>query len=195
MVVFQATNDQDVNRKTLCEFLLNALDYIVLDHVLMMDEANFHICGNVDSQNCPYWATENPRDIHQKTLHSEKCIVWCDVASFGVTGPYFFEDEAGRAVTVNSARYTEMLLPYLEPELQSLGVETQTLWFQQDRAMAHTARTAMGVLNEMFSACMISEEGILNGLQDRPISTHVTSSSRDISRARYTKRNQGQRWT
>ena len=119
--------------------------------------------------------------------------MWCSI--FGVTGPYFFEDEAGRAVTVNSARYTEMLLPYLEPELQSLGVETQTLWFQQDRAMAHTARTAMGVLNEMFSACMISEEGILNGLQDRPISTHVTSSSRDISRARYTKRNQGQRWT
>jgi hypothetical protein len=44
-----------------------------------------------------------------------------------VTGPYFFEDEAGRAVTVNSARYTEMLHKFLEPELQRLGVETQTL--------------------------------------------------------------------
>ena len=87
MVMVQAINDQDVNQTTLCEFLLNAVDYNELDDVLMIDEANFHICGNVDSQNCPYWATENPRDIHQKTLRSEKFIVWCGVAYFGVTGP------------------------------------------------------------------------------------------------------------
>ena len=124
-----------------------------------MEEANFHICGNVDSQNSPYWATENPRDIHQKTLSSEKVIVWCGVASFGVTGPYFFEVEAGKLGTVNSARYTEMLCTFLEPEFPRLGVEMHTLWFQQDTATAHTARTAMRVLNEMFSACMISGRG------------------------------------
>jgi hypothetical protein len=39
------------------------------------------------------------------------------------------------------------------------------------------------------------EEGILNGLQDRPISTPATSSSGDISRARCTKTNQGERRT
>jgi hypothetical protein len=42
-----------------------------------------------------------------------------------VIGPYFFEDEAGRAVKVNSSRYTEMLRTFLEPELQRLGVKTQ----------------------------------------------------------------------
>jgi len=109
----------------------------------MTDEANFHICGNVNSQNCPYRVTENPRDIHQKTLHFEKFIVWCGVATFEVTGPYFFEDEACRAVTVNSVGYTEILRTFLEPDLQSLGVENQTLWFHQDGAMAYAARTAM----------------------------------------------------
>jgi hypothetical protein len=74
-------------------------------------------------------------------------------------GPYFFEDEAGRAITVNSARYTEMLSTFLEPELQRLGVENQTLWFQQDGATAHTARTAMRFLNEMFPARVISQRG------------------------------------
>jgi hypothetical protein len=87
----------------------------------MMDEANFHLCGNVNFQNCHYWATKNPRNIHQKPLHSEKVIVWCGVASFGVISPCFFEDEAGMAVTVNSAHYTEMLHTHLEPELQRLG--------------------------------------------------------------------------
>jgi hypothetical protein len=157
----------------------------------MTDEANFHLCGNVNSQNCRYWATENPRDIQQQPLHSE-VIVWCGVASFGVIGSYFYEDEAGRAVTVNSASYTEMLRTFLEPELQRLDVETQTVWFQQDRATAHTARNAMRVLKDMFPARMTSRRGPLNGLQHHPISTPVTSSSGDISRARCTKRNQGQ---
>jgi hypothetical protein len=72
-----------------------------------------------------------------------------------VIGPYFFEDEAGRAVTVNSARYTVMLCTFL----QRLGVETQTLWFQQDGATAHTARTEMRVLKDMFPARVISRRG------------------------------------
>jgi len=116
---------------------LNALDNDNLNHVLMTDEANFHLCGNVNSQNCRYWATENLHDIHQKPLHSE-VSVWCGVASSGVIDPYFFEDKAGRAVTVNLARYPEMLRIFLEPELQRLGVETQTPWFHQDGKTAHT---------------------------------------------------------
>ena len=133
---------------------MNALDNDDLNHVLMTDEANFHLCGSVISQNCRYRATENLRDIHQKPLHSEKVIVWCSV-TFGVIGPYFFEDEAGRAVTVNSDCYTEMLCIFLKLELQRLGVETQTSWFQQDGATPHT-QASMQVLNEMFPARMIS---------------------------------------
>ena len=138
---------------------MNALDNDDLKHVLMTDEANFHFCGNVSSPNCRYWATENPRDIHQKPLHSEKVIVWCGVASFGVIGPYFFEDEADRAVTVNSGRYTEMLRTFLELELQRLDVENQTLLFHPDGATAHTARIAMQVLSEMFPVRLISQRG------------------------------------
>jgi len=76
-----------------------------------------------------------------------------------VIGPYFFEDEAGRAVTVNSVRYTEMLRTFLELELQRLDAENQTLLFHQDGATAHTARTAMQVLSEMFPVRLISRRG------------------------------------
>jgi len=97
-------------------------------------------------------------------------------------GPCFFEDEAGRAVTVNSACYTEMLCTFLELELQRLGVETQTLWFQQDGAMAHTARTAMRLLNRMLPACVISQRGNIEWPARSLISTPATSSSGVISR-------------
>jgi hypothetical protein len=82
-----------------------------------------------------------------------------------VIGPYFSEDKAGRAETVNSARYTEMLRTFLEPQLQTLGVETQNLWFQQDGAMAHTA---MQVLNEISPACFISRRGNTEWLARSP---------------------------
>jgi hypothetical protein len=75
---------------------LNAVDNDDLNHILLTAEANFQLCGNVSPQAFHYWVTENPRDIHQKPLHSEQVIVWRGVASFGVIGPYFFEDEAGR---------------------------------------------------------------------------------------------------
>ena len=112
MVMVQAINDQDTaNRKSVGEVLLNALDN-ELNHVLMMDEANFYLCGNVNSQNYCYWTTEKFHDTHQNPLHSEKVIVWCGVASFGVISPNFFENKAGRAVTVNSTRYTETLCKF-----------------------------------------------------------------------------------
>jgi hypothetical protein len=49
-----------------------------------------------------------------------------------------------------------MLRKFLESELQRLGFETQNLWFQQGGATAHTARTVMRVLSEIFPVRVIS---------------------------------------
>jgi hypothetical protein len=64
-------------------------------------------------------------DIHQETLLSEIIIVWCGVASFGLTGIHFLENKAGGAVIVNSA-YLEMLHAYLKTNLHRFGVEILT---------------------------------------------------------------------
>jgi hypothetical protein len=105
---------------------LNALDNDDLNHVLMTDEATFIFVAMSILKTV---ATGQPRTLANspETLHSEKVIVWRGVASFGVIGPCFFEDDAGWSVKVNSAPYTEMLRTFLEPELQRLGVENQTL--------------------------------------------------------------------
>jgi hypothetical protein len=83
------------------------------------------------------------------------------VANFGVIGPYFFEDEDGRAVTVVAARYVEMLWNFLSQELSRLGTELSTIWFQQDGASAHTARAYMEVAREIFPERVISLRGEL----------------------------------
>ena len=63
------------------------------------DEAHFHLSGMVNKQNFRYWSQNNPCELHQRPLHSPKVIVWCAMGSFGMWGPYFFEEE-GTTVTV-----------------------------------------------------------------------------------------------
>jgi len=104
----------------------------------------------VNKQNCRYWAPENPQALHQRPLHSERLNVCCGIASFGVLGPYFFEDNEGAAVTVTSERYVAMIRNFCEPELRRRGIDLSSAWFQQAGATAHTSRASVSVLREMF---------------------------------------------
>ena len=75
----------------------------------MSDEARFHLNGMVNQQNCRYWASENPKQLHGRRLHRPKVTVWCAMGKIGVIGSYFFEEDNGNAVNVNSERYIEMI--------------------------------------------------------------------------------------
>ena len=104
------------------------------------DEAPFHLSGMVNKQNFRYWSQNNPRQLHQRPLHSPKVTVWCAMGSFGVWGPYFFEEE-GATVTVTLDRYCEMLERFLRPKVAQLlaDYEPDDVWFQQDGATSHTS--------------------------------------------------------
>ncbi|GBM32146.1 hypothetical protein AVEN_11929-1 [Araneus ventricosus] len=115
------------------------------------DEAQFHLSGCVNKQNFLYWAPNNPRKIHERPLHSERVTVWCAVADSGVIGPYFFE-ENGKAVTVTSARYVDMLGNFLQPKLYQHG--NLAVWMMDgDDA---TAGISMDMLKEIFPKRLIS---------------------------------------
>ena len=120
------------NRRISSEQLLEMLnDDGVINTLLMTVEAHFHLSGYVNKQNYRYWAPENPHELHQHNLHSERLTVWCGIASFGVLGPYFFEDNEGAAVTVTSKRYVAMLRNFCEPEFRRRGIDLSSVWFQQ----------------------------------------------------------------
>ena len=69
----------------------------------MTDEAHLQLDGYANKQNCRYWASENPLNLHEQPLHSQKVTVWCAISTSGIIGPYFFE-ENNQTVTVNSDR-------------------------------------------------------------------------------------------
>lgn len=157
-VVQTLTEGDSIQRRKFCQEMLDILANDDNAMVMMSDEAHFHLDGFVNKQNYRYWAPTNPRQLHQRPLHSLKVTVWSGVFSEGIIGPYFFED-AGSTVTVTSARYVEMLNTFLGPELQRRGVEVSQLWFQQDGATAHTARMSMKRVQEMFPRRAISRFG------------------------------------
>jgi len=84
-----------------------------------------------------------------------KFTVCSAVWSRGVTGPYFFADEDGQAITVTSKCYTEIIIEFLAPKLP----QNHNLWFQQNGAKAHTAVISMAVLHLLFPQRVISRFG------------------------------------
>ena len=113
------------NRLRFSDQFLEILSHDTLQ--LMSDEANFHLSGCVNKQNLQYWAEENPKENFMRPLHRERVTVWCGVKQFGIIGPYFFENENGSVVTMNSARYVKMLQNVLPPELQRHGIQPQMI--------------------------------------------------------------------
>ena len=52
-----------------------------------------------------------------------------------------------------------MLQGFLAPELRRRGIDLKALWFQQDRAIAHTPRALMAVVREMIPGHVIFRGG------------------------------------
>jgi hypothetical protein len=85
--------------------------------------------------------------------------VWCAISSHGIIGPYFFEDN-GRATTVTSGRYANMIATSLTDELATRFPQVnEASWFQQDGATSHTARVSMDAVQLLFHNHLISRNG------------------------------------
>ncbi|CAH2090217.1 unnamed protein product [Euphydryas editha] len=132
------------------------------ENILFSDEANFHLNGNVNKQNCRYWSNENPKQKHERPLYSTKITVWAAMSSKGIIGPYFFEDRRGRPLTVNTDRYCEMLRNFLAPALEEFRGFNSRTWFQQDGATCHTSNPSIEALKELFPNKLISRRGDVN---------------------------------
>lgn len=135
-------------------------DPLFSSKILFSDEAHFTMDGFVNKQNCRIWGDENPRVIHEKSLHPPKVTVWCAFWANGIIGPFFFENDAGNAVTVNAERYQSMLRDFLWTQLSHIDVSD--VYFQQDGATCHTTRENITFLQSKFPQRVISRNSDFN---------------------------------
>ncbi|GFW09355.1 DUF4817 domain-containing protein [Trichonephila clavipes] len=116
--------------------------------------------GYVNKKNCRIWSEANPQVYVETPLHPEKLTVWCALWAVGIIGPYFFKNDEGHNVTVNSDRYRAMITNFFIPELNNHDV--QELWFQQEGATCHTARATIDLLKDTLGDRLISRFGPVN---------------------------------
>lgn len=160
VIVQEMTPDDPDKRVEFCRIMKNR--FRSFNNIWFSDESNFHINGHVNKQNCRYWASENPLELHQKPLHSPKVIVWAAISSQGIIGPYFFEDDRGRTQTVNSDRYCHMIRTFLATEMQNQDGYNRNTFFQQDGATSHVTNDSLAALHDLFPGRVISRRGDIN---------------------------------
>ena len=69
--------------------------------------------------------------------------------------PFFFENEQGKAVTVNGDLYWAMLNEFLFTKIEEEDIGN--IWFQQDGATCHTDEATLDVLRSVFEDRIISQ--------------------------------------
>ncbi|VVC43567.1 Hypothetical protein CINCED_3A023722 [Cinara cedri] len=147
------------NRHRFSEWVLEKIEENPLfsTNILFSDEAHFWLNGYDNKQNYRIWVEEQPEEIRELPLHPDKTTVWCGLWAGGIIGPRFFKNESGQNVTVNGARYRDMITDYLLPEIEARDLDD--IWFQQDGATCHTARETLALLREQFGEQLISRFG------------------------------------
>lgn len=78
------------------------------------------------------------------------------------SGPFFYEDQRSRPVTVNTERYVAMLQIFFAPALQDFSGFNHRTWFQQDGATCHTSNDSIAAVREIFGQKLISKRGDIN---------------------------------
>ena len=127
---------------------------------MFSDEAHFHLGGYLNKQNCRIWGSENPHITIEQHMHPQHVTVWCGFWSGGIIGPFFFINEQGDAVIVNSERYCAMLNEFWSPKIEE--DDMGDIWFQQDQAACHTANVTIDLLRTVFGNRTISPNADVN---------------------------------
>ena len=127
---------------------------ILAKEIIFSDEAHFDLGGYVNRQNCCIWGTEKPHAYIEKPTQPKQLTVWCGFWSRGIIGPFFFENEQEKAVTVNGDRYWAMLNKFLFTKIEEEDIGN--IWFRQDGSKWQTAKATLDVLRPVFKDRIIS---------------------------------------
>ncbi len=123
-----------VKRVKYCEWFLKFIEndsVLLINYTFFTDEAWFHLSGYVNSQNTRVWATKNPHEFIESSLHPLKIGVWCAISRKRIIGPIFFEN------IINSQEYLRIIQEFIS-ELDE--EEINECYFQQDGASCHTSQ-------------------------------------------------------
>ena len=129
-----------------------------INNVWFSDEAHFHLDDYVSSKNCVFWGTEPLQDVLQQPLHSSKVTTWCAIISKTIIGPYWFEDDEGRTVTIIQENCRKVIRKVYESVSRRKEIVINQQWFVQDGSTPYTENTTLELLTQKFRDRVISQK-------------------------------------
>ena len=147
-----------------CNWIITLTDQDLMQF-LFSDEANFQLCGKINSQNVRRYAPTKKSDpvnggrpahfIEEKSK-SPKLMVFCGIKADGLFGFKIFENQ-----TMNGERYHRHLQHRVFPFLrQTNGGTLDGMYWVQDGAPCHTTDHNMRYLDRLFGDRVISNRSI-----------------------------------
>ena len=138
-------------RSALLNYSWEANNPGVFSLIFFSDQAHFHLSEHANKQNMRFWAPNQAHELIQQPLSQEKATVWCAVGKGGIVGPFFFENNDGNPLTVNSERYIQMLQRRFVSSIQRRrNINIQTAVFQRDGAPPHCSNITLEYLRQHF---------------------------------------------
>ena len=120
----------------------------ILDLIFFSDEAHFRLSGHVSKQNMRFWALTQPHEHIQPPLNQKKSN---SVVHNWIAEPFFFEDNDGNHVTINSESYIEMLQrKFIRTIRRRWNIGIHAVVFQQDGAPPHCSNRTLQYLRQHF---------------------------------------------
>ena len=110
----------------------------------------------MNSKNNIFWGSKPPEHCLQRPLHSVKRTAWVAISKHGIIGPFWFEDDNERSVTMNTERYVQVLGKFLTALGRRRGVVRVFQWFQQDGATPTPQTNHWHGLQQRFRDRLIS---------------------------------------
>jgi len=126
------------------------------NNVWFSDEAHFLLSHHVHSKNNIFWGSTPTEHCLQRPLHSVQYTAWVAISKHGIIGPFWFEDDNERSVTINTERYVQVLFKFWTALGQRRGVVKVLQWFQQVGATPHTSNESLAWLQQRFPDRLIS---------------------------------------
>jgi len=152
------TPDDMRKRVIMCQWFRDKIDAVpdFLDNVWLSDVAHFLLSGHVNSKNNIFWSSTPPEHCLQRPLHSVKCTAWVPISKHGIIGPFWFENDNERSVTINTERYVQVLGKFWAALGRWRGVTRVLQSFQQDGANPHSSKESLAWLQQRFPDRLIS---------------------------------------
>lgn len=137
------------SRSVFCTWLIATTDDdpTFLDTCFFSDEAWFHLSGYINTQNSRYWASKDPHQFIESTLHPQKVGVWAALSASRIFF-CFFQD------TVKSQTYCDFIDQFVMTLTEQ---EIEEGWFQHDGATAHTSNKTKAHVEQFFGPRTIAK--------------------------------------